>query len=1049
MSISSADWGRRSARAGSWAAAAVAMGIAAGFAGESRAQQAPPAADGAGPGAELPGVELRRDLMLTEARVLGDKVDGPVWSLSPGAGRRLLQLPVRVVPGRDRGVLGDPGLNVAGGRFLVWQLPEGESMDTRSRGRGRARPTDEPTDAQLLHQLAGLLTGNVEPGVPEDARAEPAAVGLPEVPIEAPRLTRELIVLPAGTEDNPSDTPRVAWDLARNIPGEVKSASADARYPYPLLLDRGQLDALEPKRPDQMQRNQGESSREFNARKRESDAAYRQQSLEYRDLQHRVRSLPERFEQDLPEVVWAVYEISAYSDGWELWAGEAGPWTMKFADWELLTELAAGSGRGGNATGDGAFSVEELRDISQLAGIARDPHPWTQQVLATAVANSSLPGKAAENDAAAKLMAVVLAGSDPLARNRMVYALARVEPATPAAAALLKDAARNTNDPAIQLAALRAELGVQLADDPARRGGARGAGVAGAIGVTNDILAAPDGPDAGLVIQQLLAVIPDTPEADAAVVGGVRFDRLPPPRFDAAVAAALRAAGDRPAVVGGWLNHQLLGSSDAEVVRRTLDLLIRADEPAPVVSTLARGLRGLVFGGPAVEEDTLDGASDPVDLTITAGLPLDSANHAIFKLLNSGDPELRKQGWLVLRHFELTDQVPARRRGQPDPAAQGNLDPLSMIVDAGLGRPDTPSSLVPFLARQPDQERANGPLVRVVVRGNPAASRRALRALRGSERSFGPALGELSPDDRETFAARVYNDLGDGTEPVVGLMRADTAGRGGVVVWFADELAAGVLPAPAAWAEAAGGEASLMQSAVSSDEKLAAGAVAALTAAAGGDRDLQYKMIGRFKDQRTTLSPTAMGEAWKDARKDIYTQRLAGAAGEYRLVMTVSGEAPADGGAGLATDPLLGQDPSVFQQQAEAGAADTTRRTVLGVYKLVADGQSIKFVSGVPELDVPEDRLAIRIKNPSQLKTFGAEELKTLPLDRATQPLDLLPEDGGAWRGQMTLADGRGFELVMEPFVSAEKPDPTPETEKKKPAQGGELKRPGNKIFGN
>lgn len=1042
MSIISADWGPRSGRVGSWSWAIAAVGVGLGFVAEARGQAAP--AD-----ETLPRVELRRDLLLTEDRVLDDKVDGSVWDVSPSAGRRLLQLPVRVLPGQAKALLDEPAIDVSGGRFVFWDLPGDESTASRGRGRGsRGRSADEPTDAQLLYQLAGLLTGNVEPGVPEADHPSPAVVGLPEVPADAPRLARELEVLPAGTESNPSSSPRVAWELTRNIPGgEVKSGNADATFPYALLLDRDQLTEMEPERPDRLQRNANESSREFSARRRESDGEYRRLSLDYRDLQQRVRALPERFEQDLPEVVWAVYEIGAFNDGWELQAGDAEPWSMKFQDWELLTKLAGGSGRG-NATGDGAFSEEEQREIIRLASIARDPHPWTQQVLATAVANSSIPGKAAENDAGAKLMAVVLAGSDPLARNRMVYALAQLEPATPAAAALLNDAARKLGEPAIQLAALRAELGVQLAEGSERNGGGAGAGVAGAIRVTNDMLAAPDGPDAGLVIQQLLAAIPDTPEADTAVIGGVRFDQLPPSRFDAAVAAALRSVGEHPAVVGGWLNHQLLGSSDAKVVRRTLNLLMRADEPAPVVSTLAQGLRNLVFGGPVADENTPDGASDPVDLTITAGLPLDSANHALFKLLNSGDPELRKQGWLVLRHFELTDQASSsRRRGQADPA-QGDLDPLTMIVDAGLGRPDTPSSLVPFLARQPDEERANEPLVRVLVWGNAPASRRAARALHGSGRSFGQALAERSADDREKFADRVYNDLGDGVEPVSGLMRNETSGRGGVAIWFADELADGVLPEPAAWAEAAGGETSLMMSAVSTDEKLAAGAIAALTAAAGGDRELQYKMIDRFKDQRTTLSPAAMGEAWIDARKDIYTQRLAGAAGEYRVVITVTGTAPADGGAGIASDPLLGNDPSVLQQQAEAGAISQTERTVLGVYKLVADGQSIKFVSGVPELDVPEDRLAIRIKTPSQLKSFGAEELKDLPLDRANQPLDLLPEENGAWRGDMVLGDGRGFELLMEPFVGAEKSVPTKD-EKKKPAQGGELKRSGSSIFGN
>ncbi|MEM6458276.1 MAG: hypothetical protein AAF710_02665 [Planctomycetota bacterium] len=970
--------------------------------GAARSQ--PPQPDG-------PTATVRLDLLLGLDRVVGADWSGPVWSLTAGPGRRLVQLPMRVEAGLEEGVLGEPALDFAGGRFVGWTIPEPGTVVS---GGG---PSPE-----ALTDLTGLLAGLDSPPRVPAARvtAEPEASGVPE---GAPRATRELTVTPTGG----GEPARLAWGLDRGLPNGVLRAGDTA---YLLLLDRERLRALEPARPERLTRNAGESSRDFAMRRRESDAQYRAEASVYRDLTRSVRALPDRFAQPLPETVWAVFEVSAFGDGWSLRGHPAGPWEMRFDDWDRLTALARAGGGRGAATGDGRFTVEELQTLRELDRLARDPHPWTQRLLAQAVAASGFAGRAAEGGPAYAVLDRLLRSDDPIARNRTVYTLVQVTPATPAAAALLASAAQRSGDPAVQLAALRAQLSEQLARD------AGPVGVAGAVRVANSLLRDPDGPDAGLIVQQLLAMVPPGADADAAVIGGVRFDGMPEARFDAAVAAALRAAGRRPGVVGGWLNRQLLGANDPEVVDRTLALLERADAPAPVVGPLAAALRGLVFGRPEA-----DAENPPLpDLTLTAGLPLDSANHALFRLLNSGDPELRRRGWRVLRHFELTDAAgaSAARGGGGD-----GLDPLTMIVNAGLGQADTPPTLVPFLDRQPERPRADGPLVRVTLRGDPASSRKAARALRGSERPLSPVLAELSADDRALFAQRVYDALGDGPEPVTGLMRAlPGGGPGAVVAWFGQALAAGELPPAEAWAEAAGGEAALMAPAVGQDEPLAHGALAALTALAGGDRALQFKMIERFKQDRTTQTAEAFAETWGGAKQDIYRQRLRGAAGEYRLVMVVTGgEADVEG---RARDAVLGVDPGVAAAQQEAAARDVTERTVLGVTELRVTGQALRFTSGLPALSVPTDRLAIRLDEPGQLKSYPAEALEGLPLDEVNAPLDLLPGEDGAWVGGLTLPDGRGFTLVMEPLGGAGNADAAAgdaKPQEAKPRGGGELLR--------
>ena len=1004
-------WGRRPAfRARRWGV----MGLACVLLLGTSAAPAQPAGVEAAEVSEGAGVELLLEPMLTEDRVLGDSLSGVAWDVEATPGRRLMQLPLRVVPGAAEWVIGEPSISFGGSRFVGWWLPIGEdALNTRSRSRGGS-VAEAPTDEALL-DLAGLLdhleTAEAEPrggrrdtGV--DDRAVAAGAGLPE---GAPRLAREIVVKPDG---------RVAWEVARLIPGATVKAG---ETPYLLYLDGTRLRELKPEK-ENVTRNSGESSREFSQRRREIDLAYREELTEYRELQQSARGVPTLLEAELPAVVWAVFEVNAIQDEWTLRGGPAGTWSMGFDAFETLRALAGGQGISSWPGDGGAFSTEDRRVISTLDRLVKDRHPWTQRTLARALADSGYAANLDGADAVSDVFRQLLASTDEIARNRTVLALATTDPATPATASLLEDAAKHTGDPAVQLAALRARLAVQLAAATPQRGGRDAtADLSGVIATVNASLADPGGADAGLVIKQLLTTVPaETPEAVNALVGGVRFEGLPADRFDAAVAAVLSSAGTQPAVVGGWVDRQLLGSSDRATVKRTLELMASADAPAPAVSAFAAALRGAVFGPPAPPEGSAEHsegaeAAPPPRVTMTAGLPLDSSNHAIFRLLNAGDPEARKAGWSVLRHFELTDRAPSRGR-RSAPAEGDGEDPLTLIVEAGLSQPQTPSSLVPFLLRQPDEARAHGPLLQVVLSGDTVSSRRAARGLLGSERDLGPAVAELEPAPRATLGNTVYDRVGVGPEPVTGLLAADHHRRGGTAAWFGERWAAGALPAAGEWAEQAGGESRLLPLVGGDDEAVAHGAIAALAAAAGADRALQLQLIDRFNDQRQTLSSDELQEAWGDAKKDIYTRRLTDAAGEYRLVMTVAG----DEDAGRVRDEFLGYDPeaAAAQNRAAAGEAVRTERTVLGVVTLDADGRSVGIRGGTPTLSVPEDRLALRVDEPGQLLAYADEfeSLQGLPLDGIDEPLDLLPEDDGGWRGQVPMPDGRVFGLEMEPW---------------------------------
>ena len=49
-----------------------------------------------------------------------------------------------------------------------------------------------------------------------------------------------------------------------------------------------------------------------------------------------------------------------------------------------------------------------------------------------------------------------------------------------------------------------------------------------------------------------------------------------------------------------------------------------------------------------------------------ARIPIDSAGHSIYRVLNAGDSELRSLGWKALKHFQVTPRDNGRYNPNPD-----------------------------------------------------------------------------------------------------------------------------------------------------------------------------------------------------------------------------------------------------------------------------------------------------------------------------------------------------------------------------------------------
>ena len=106
------------------------------------------------------------------------------------------------------------------------------------------------------------------------------------------------------------------------------------------------------------------------------------------------------------------------------------------------------------------------------------------------------------------------------------------------------------------------------------------------------------------------------------------------------------------------------------------------------------------------------------------------------------------------------------------------------------------------------------------------------------------------------------------------------------------------------------------------------------------------------------------------------------------------------------------------QRDAPGGEeANKTSDIDLGVVQLQGDGQNIRMANDTVKLSIPNTQLAIRIDKPSDLKLFNNEKVGRMQLE-GVQPVDLLPQPDGSWRGGFEFPDGRKAELQLLPGAS-------------------------------
>lgn len=931
-----------------------------------------------------PTIEVDISALLTNKQVFEDSIRDNIWNIQPLPGRRLIQLPLIVTPAQGASRLGSPPIKLRGGRFIAWRIvPDDERTKqgltgTRSAQQPRA---DNPYSIRRLRGVDYENLGQLDRPrrTTDPARAQEAAQPQDELPAGAPLLARSLTI---------SQNAVIRWNLSRAIPGgEVKSGDEG----YLLKLRPERLQKLRPTRPERQTRSGSQNSREAAAKRRASELEYRQKAQEYRELRDQVRNLPETFQAKLPARLWAIFEVSDRMDKLSLTGPAPLPWVLPLEDLESLKQTANSRRSGRNDT----LGPEDYAAISQMTLLLADEHPMTQRIVAETVVSANLFAQAQTGDALYRLVQALLKGEDAQAKRRVTAGLASTVPPTSATLALLKGAFANL-DSVSKLLALGGMLATQNNDPIGQRQ---------MLETANQMISDPQGPGAAYVLDQLARTLADKPDAVALVGGGIRFDALSPEALDHAIVYTADAAGDSP-VAAEWMEHGLLGSSNPAIVRRTVEILGTSAPGGGTVSMLTKMMVQFGFG-PAVQNAA--SRSKP-PLRGIARIPITSTGHSIYRVLNAGDPELRAMGWKALRHFQVLDNRNTRRT-QPINGQDPGPDRLTLILDAAFNETVTPPQLVTFLVNQRENTDATAALVRIVVEGRGPAITQSARALVRSGRPLEQPIRDLQPDQRGTFAARLYEAVTGSSPMVAGLMRV-TDTRSPLVYWFAQQVSTSGLPELAAWAPAANGEDNLLTLAASSDPELADAAIASLVALAGGDERTARDLARRLSNA-TDRSVKALRQQWTLAKQDIYTARLSHAAGRYRLIVNLRGNA----------DPTLNPSPRFggFGSQTPAGdvnpadALPLIKRFNVALIQLEADGHSLSLGSGTLTLGASDSQLAIALLDPNELKAFGHEQLNDLPLQQINQPIDLLPQKDGSWRGAAPMPDGRYIQVIFKP----------------------------------
>lgn len=896
----------------------------------------------------------------------------PVWDIKPQAGQRLVFLPLRIGAIEEKAALSRCPIKPRSGRFIGYYIPV--SKDGHA-SHDKTLDVDELIGAGA-DQLQSLLfasdeEGDAAPGTEDPPREQESE--LQPVPASAPRMARELVLHPDGT---------VQWEMDRVFSGAtLKPASEQSPYPY--KIDARLLAEKEPPRPERITRNDGEDPRLYAQRKRELQLKQRADQQAFRDLRNSLRELPDEFREPMPPVIYAVYSLTE-SDRLLLQGRPPLPWTIKNDEQEMLKKLAQGAG--GLVEGDTDATLSSIKQAAQA-------HVLSARGAAFAALRGGLASKVKIDDPGYELIVELLNSKDPVARRVALYGVARAQPASIASAQLLgiagKNAVASAERELLKFSELRQLFEIEIANPES---------VELLVSKVNTALADQQGPSASSVISEVLKAVGrggefggnTIPQSSIdAMVQGLDLDKVSGEQLTKVIQIVIDQAPGS-AIAAGWMDAQLLGGKDSERIHQTLELLSKTQ-----VATA--------------------GTSESGEPTAPTTIPIDSAEHGMIRAISGSDPLLRARAWPVIDRFHL-----AKPKLVQDGAAEDlnkDLEALQSLFDLvmskALAEKKTPTAIVSFLDNPHEGGLAEAaPRQMVLLLLEPgvdqAVAQLVAEQMMGSEGRLSAAFSSLKPADQPAAAAALYKAKEQDPPLATGLLAGSDRSIG---PWFLGEVGQGRLPDAKAWSlqaggPANGGETKLLQVAASGDSGVASSAAAALVVNAGGDAndELAFAQTVGLMDDR---NQETIKQAWIDFKTKLHTRILEEAQGSYRLVATLR-QAP---------EPVEPPSPDALtggEAQEQQAPEPPTARYELGLVNLRAAGATVSLsVEGIA-LSVSPDILGIRIDSLASLKALESPDLKQLPMDQLSMPIDLLPQEDGSWSGQVELPDQRVVGVLLE-----------------------------------
>jgi hypothetical protein len=845
------------------------------------AQEPPAAKSGITPPATL---QLAVREML-EAKPPAASVKGTVWSVQKGSGRRLVVIPLRLGSSDKPMELDARKFKPKSGRFLCWQIPE--RPKTRKARRPKAKALKQPAAA--------------EGKSPEDPDPFGTVRDRLSLTMDPPRLAKTVRLDGKGN---------IEWDAPRVL---LRGTISSPKNVYAIWAKRTLL--KKPKKAIPIRKTSKETNLEFSQRKLKLQREALMELQDYNSANRFIGRLPKLFSEPAPSLIWLVYDVPNIIKDMEIRGDPPLPWTISYANLKTLqTKTRFGKG-------------DEFATL--LHKLTTDKHLYSTRAAVSLLTTTNME-RISKDDGTYDDLSTLLSTDDTPSRRELIVNVADLALELPAAEALLSQAAKDS-DPELSLLALRglfklefrkAKLVKKAASRPtkliptvappkarpgrkphpktttpdkdpkatapkpkpkpqdpavaaeqARKGGL----LDQLIKTCHAILAQPTGTETSSIIKFWIEIDDIWPTQHAKIVAALNPTKFHPSRQYPAWRHIVELSAEN-SLATEWVNRQMLGATDKQLAVKTLAIL-------------------------ATLREQKKGAAHPQH-------PINSADHAILKLLSDETPPIRGAAWASLDHFVIP-KLSKKRRGMTVEEKQllkeqerrlyAAFADMAMVL-----KPSDPRAFA-FLERHLPHPSVNEQIVRILM--SDAADSFRLQALtsilkRGGKKELVKVVHTMSPKRRQSLAAFWYRSQEAVPEgmtalpPIAGLLGLEDVNKKlpAYVDWFTGRIVAQHRPPMSAWTSGVtiSQDETLINHLLANDPIIARSAATALIGQVAWPSkahiDATMKNMRQVREDHAARDDrhVHMTETWRNTKQALTKQTLESVEGQYQFYLRIA-----------------------------------------------------------------------------------------------------------------------------------------------------------------